>query len=1402
MQDNTHSLQFLYKPTVVDTRKDAMKVIYRLFAAGSLVAEPYVVFYKDSQEVAPNAIIALGTPVENEVFIIDTKLDKELIEKQINDLKADLVAQIGEVGEKEIQDIKEVTNSLDSLREKLTSRIDDLVKTVEVNEVFVGKTDTLVLKKENQVITGEVVISKEGANSKSVDDDNIIVNQNGIYAAVDMNLDKSKLQLITSGYDHNGNVLTDIVKREIDLSEILLEISPSEYNILRLEDDKLYVDGRAKNIKYKKTTVAEALNTIEDKVETLQNLDVNINRKTNVLSVTVGETTKKVNLPGLDLVDRVEYDKANHEILIIFKDGSKAPINMLEVLSTFKFIDTNTIDLSAELGNQGGIRVSGKVKISKDEHNVIKEREDGLFVDADKVTGATMDDVDKAIEGVQKLIKDEENRAERKETELATAIEKEVTRAQNSEKEIATVADAAKADVETLKQSFTVLHEDYTNHVAKHEVEFAKLSDDVATNTSDIANLKTQVGDTKIELSEYKATHNAEFEAVKNSIDVTKAELAGKIDEVKADLTITKDQVDANKNAILNEVSRAQLVEQSLSDRVAVAENSITTLNGGLDTPDSVRFIVKHFIELLEATVEDEIARSTATDEQLATKIKETSDVLDKKIADTNDAAVAGMTSAIEAEVERAKTAESVLQTAIDNHNSVAKEYTDAEINKVSVRVTANEQEITTLKENITKKIENVALVKNSENDLEYNLLVDEKLVGQINIPKDNLLENVSYDPATHILTMAFTVGKDNNQQVVSLNLSDLVDTYLAGNGIALHGNVFSLLYNAEGDEGYLKIDENGVCVNGLNAKFNEKANAADVYNKEEVYTKVEADGKFITEHQSLDEYAKTADVEKVYATKEEINGFANTEAVSGIADTLAEHTAALAIINGNEAEEGSIKKALKDAQEYADSKYVDENEKISQLDNKVDEGLAGKANVADVYTKAEIDANNFLTEHQDLSYLATKESVNAVDEQAKANADAITLLNDIEGREGSVAHTVAVSRIVLEEQIAEKANSADVYTKTEADSKFRSEVRLVGDINSSLVYTLMVDGVACGQINIPKDNFVKSVTYDPSIKALKFVFAIQGESGESSIIVPVGDFVETYLAGMAITIDSDNKISVNRSVVSEDYLVVTDEGIAIVGIDAALGEIRNIIETVIEKVDTNKSHIDEIEKAINECNFLNGASTDSVDVTIAKNAGNSQYDVHASVRVSAENKNMITVKSDGLYAVTPISDAPNNMLQSFNEGLYVSDRASNIKVVYKGVEEDVQSAFNELNETVEEYKNIGSEITEAVEKVNQFQNDINTLKQSDATQNATLTQYQSEIDNIKRANSSQDTLITEQQKDIDGLKTVNEEQAKEIAELKKTTTELTQQIQDMNDTILNLKNMIENMLDLGTYNV
>ena len=88
---------------------------------------------------------------------------------------------------------------------------------------------------------------------------------------------------------------------------------------------------------------------------------------------------------------------------------------------------------------------------------------------------------------------------------------------------------------------------------------------------------------------------------------------------------------------------------------------------------------------------------------------------------------------------------------------------------------------------------------------------------------KDGMLENATYDEETHKITLTFNT--DAGKRPIELNLSDLVDTYEAGNGLGLTGKVFSIKKSAEADsEGFLKVGTDGIKVSGVQDAINTAA--------------------------------------------------------------------------------------------------------------------------------------------------------------------------------------------------------------------------------------------------------------------------------------------------------------------------------------------------------------------------------------------------------------------------------------------------------------------------------------------------------------------------------------------------------------------------------------------------
>lgn len=88
---------------------------------------------------------------------------------------------------------------------------------------------------------------------------------------------------------------------------------------------------------------------------------------------------------------------------------------------------------------------------------------------------------------------------------------------------------------------------------------------------------------------------------------------------------------------------------------------------------------------------------------------------------------------------------------------------------------------------------------------------------------KDGMLDNATYDEETHKITLTFNT--DAGKQPVELNLSDLVDTYEASNGLELTGKVFSIKKSAEADsEEFLKVGTDGIKVSGIQDAINTAA--------------------------------------------------------------------------------------------------------------------------------------------------------------------------------------------------------------------------------------------------------------------------------------------------------------------------------------------------------------------------------------------------------------------------------------------------------------------------------------------------------------------------------------------------------------------------------------------------
>lgn len=126
--------------------------------------------------------------------------------------------------------------------------------------------------------------------------------------------------------------------------------------------------------------------------------------------------------------------------------------------------------------------------------------------------------------------------------------------------------------------------------------------------------------------------------------------------------------------------------------------------------------------------------------------------------------------------------------------------------------------------ENANAQLEGINLVQKEE--LVYELQVGDRIAGTINLPKDQFLKNVEYNPETKVLT--FTFETTDGEAVTPIDMSGLVDVYTAGDGISLRSNAFSLNLDPTTQQ-YIEVSSEGLKIVGVDEALAKKVEWTDI---------------------------------------------------------------------------------------------------------------------------------------------------------------------------------------------------------------------------------------------------------------------------------------------------------------------------------------------------------------------------------------------------------------------------------------------------------------------------------------------------------------------------------------------------------------------------------------------
>ena len=599
----------------------------------------------------------------------------------------------------------------------------------------------------------------------------------------------------------------------------------------------------------------------------------------------------------------------------------------------------------------------------------------------------------------------------------------------------------------------------------------------------------------------------------------------------------------------------------------------------------------------------------------------------------------------------------------------------------VDVDVTTNKLIVTVGNQTITKQLPGIELFESAEyDDANEALIITFRTGNTLSIPIHGLIHtwdtnNIETSPIVLTKTVV-TGGVDKLSGNIKLrstdNLIGVENGKLYVSGQNIDNKIATETTRATNVENELRTSLEGLSstVNGLSTDLatleTTVGNISD--NVEEIATLRNTLNQEITERTNKDTELEGAINSVATSVTTENNRAETAEGVlQNNIDTLQEtlnnriaHD--ISDVNAAIASEAATARAAESANAT----------RLDQLEQVVGTGSEQTLADAKAYTDTKITAEKTEREAKDVE-LNTKIETAVRDASDDATEKATAAKNE--------ANEYTDAQVLAEKQRAEAAESANASAisdlATEVDNKIES-VEIVKNSQSDLQYTLKVDGQDVGEINIPKDQFLKSVTYDSGNKQLIFVF--ETTQGTVTTNVSVDDLVDTYTAGNGLTL-TDNVFTVKINEDSEEYLTVSDEGIKLLGIDAALAAKANAadvytkdeidnkgflteqnisglattasVEAVEDMAEDNATAIQELETELDDMKFVTN-ETDTVRMTMVKETGAETRVLSSDVKlktISGQNANIIKSDANGLYATVSLSynKAANEI--TFNDG-------------------------------------------------------------------------------------------------------------------------------------------------------
>lgn len=300
------------------------------------------------------------------------------------------------------------------------------------------------------------------------------------------------------------------------------------------------------------------------------------------------------------------------------------------------------------------------------------------------------------------------------------------------------------------------------------------------------------------------------------------------------------------------------------------------------------------------------------------------------------------------------------------------------------------------------------------------------------------------------------------------------------------------------------------------------------------------------------------------------------------------------------------------------------------------------------ILNKSTRDKNNFTTPEVVSSGTATLFSVGNGSDGIRKNiielkADGTVLISGVGGYDGTNPDDAA--------GIADKMQG--IEGSVNGFEEALDSISVVKDETNDLVYTLMVDGEERGSINIPKDQFLKSVTYDDDTNELVFTF-VTSESDNQEVRVSIPGISEIPSLDNYVTLDGDQTITGNKTfntnIVATGFAVAEGTSNEVLTADGGTISIDEIVSEV------SQPDLTPLQTAI-------GSNTYEGSNYLTKETNLTDAVIQLDEEIKATNDNLALEHTNAEATYAKKTDVPTNVSQLTNDAGYQTETQVSAKV-------------------------------------------------------------------------------------------------------------------------------------------